>query len=407
MTDRVPRRTFLAQAAGVVAAASLPLPSTAASWARVPGANARLRLAVVGAGGRGRYVMTIFQKQPELDVVAVADPWDASVQQALQRAPGARTAVDYRRVLDMADVDAVLIATPDHWHSRVAVDALRAGKDVYCEKPMAHSPEEGRQMVRAVKETKRVLQVGLQQRSGPHYLDAKRTYFDTKRIGKVVHVRTYWHGNAARVVRPPFTEQPAGLDWKQWLGPAKARPFDPKVVVSWREYFDFGGGMLTDLFTNWIDVAHMFLGEDLPASAVAAGGTFQYADGRDGPDTVDALLEYPGRWTASFAGSLAPGASGAAVEFYGTEGTLYIDRQKYTFTPPGRDAPPVTVPFPGDQTEQHVANFVACVRSRGTPTSDVVSGYRSTLTTLLAKQAYVEKRRVTLDAARERAAVSD
>jgi predicted dehydrogenase len=151
----------------------------------------------------------------------------------------------------------------------------------------------------------------------------------------------------------------------------------------------------------------MFLGEDLPGSAVAAGGIFQYADGRDAPDTVDALLEYPGGWTASFAASLAPGASGAAVEFYGTEGTLYIDRQKYTFTPPGRDAQPVTVPFPGDQTEQHVANFLECVRSRGTPTSDVVSGYRSTLTTLLAKQAYMEKRRVTFDPARERAAVSE
>src|SRR5687767_574163 len=112
------RRTFVARAAGVVAAASLPIPLTAASWARVPGANARLRLAVIGAGGRGRYVMTLFQKQPEVDVVALADPWDRSVQQALERAPGARTATDYRRVLDMQDVDAVLVGTPDHWHSR-------------------------------------------------------------------------------------------------------------------------------------------------------------------------------------------------------------------------------------------------------------------------------------------------
>jgi len=406
-TPSLTRRTFVARAAGVVAAASVPIPLTAASWARVPGANARLRLAVVGAGGRGRYVMSLFQKQPEVDVVALADPWDRSLQQALERAAGARTAADYRRVLDMRDVDAVLVGTPDHWHSRVAVDAMRAGKDVYVEKPMAHSPEEGRQMVRAVRETKRVLQVGLQQRSGPHYLQAKREYFDTKRIGKVVHVRTWWHANAARVVRPPFAELPPGLDWKQWLGPAKARPFDPKYVVNWRSYFDFGGGTLTDLFTHWIDVAHMFVGEDLPGAATAMGGIFQYADGRDAPDTVDALLEYPGGWTASFASSLAPGATGAGVEFFGTEGTLYIDRQKYVFTPPGRDAQPVTVQFPGDQTEQHVANFVECVRSRATPTSDVVSGHRSTLTTLLAKQAYVEKRRVTLDPARERAAADD
>ena len=398
------RRAFVVGSAGALAAAA-PLP--AMSWARVPRANARLRLGLIGAGGRGRYVMSFFQKDPELDVVAVCDVYDANRDQAIAKAPGARPYGDYRQLLDAKDVDAVLIATPDHWHAPIAVDAMRAGKDVYVEKPLAHSAEEGRRIVRAQKETGRVVQVGLQQRSGPHYLQAKQEYIDTKRLGKIVYVRTWWHGNAARVVRPPWTTQPAGLDWKQWLGPAKARPFDPKMVVNWRSYFDFGGGTITDLFTHWIDVAHWYVGEDLPAAAGAMGGIYQYADGRDAPDTVNVLLDYPGGWSASFAASLAPGATGAGVELLGTEGTLYIDRGRFVYTPTQKDAPPVTVPWPGDQTEQHVANFLACVRSRGTPNSDVVSGYRSCLTTLLAKQSYVEKRRVAFDPARERASLSD
>jgi predicted dehydrogenase len=400
------RRAFVARSAGVAAVAALSAtPLSAASWRRVRGANARLRLGVIGTGGRGRYVMTLFQKQPELDVVALCDVYDAYLQQAAARAPGARTYGDYRRLLDARDVDAVLIATPDHWHAPMAVDAARAGKDIYVEKPLAHTPEDGRRIVRAVRETKRVMQVGLQQRSGPHYLEAKREYVDGGKLGKVVYVKTWWHGNAARVVRPPFAEQPAGLDWKQFVGPAKARPFDPKQFVNWRSYFAFGGGTITDLFTHWIDVAHWYMGEELPTSASAAGGIYQYADGRDAPDTVNVLLEYPGGWSASFEASLAPGARGAGVELMGAGGNLYIDRGRYTFTPAERDAQPITVQSQGDQTDWHVQNFVECVRTRATPTSDALSGYRSALATLMGKQAYVEKRRVTLDPARERAAV--
>jgi len=391
------RRTFVL---GSAAAISLP----AAAWARVTGTNDRLRLGVIGAGGRGRYVMSLFQKQPDLAVVAVCDVYDRNRDQAIAASPGARPFSDYRALLDAKDVDAVLIATPDHWHSTVAGDAMHAGKDVYVEKPLAHSADEGRRIVRAQRETGRVVQVGLQQRSGPHYLEAKREYLDTKRLGKIVYVRTWWHANAARDVHPPFTGQPAGLDWKQWVGPARPRPFDPKIVVNWRSYFDFGGGTITDLFTHWIDVAHWYVGEELPSSAVAAGGIYQYPDGRDAPDTVNVLLDYPGGWSASFAASLAPGATGAGVELLGTEGTLYIDRSRYTFTPTEKGAPPVTVNVTEDQTIPHVANFLACVRSRTSPNSDVVSGFRSCLATLAGKQAYVEKRRVALDPARERAA---
>ncbi len=203
---------------------------------------------------------------------------------------------------------------------------------------------------------------------------------------------------------PRLHGEPAGLDWRRWLGPARDRPFDARQFWNWRAYLDFGGGTITDLFTHWIDVAHLFLGDDIPAAATAAGGVFHYADGRTAPDTVNVLLEYPRAWTASFEATLAPGASGAAVEFMGTGGSLLIDRGQYAFTPAG-GGPAVTVKAEGDMTEAHVRNFLDCVASRRPPNSDVVSGHRSALASLLGKQAYLERRRVAFDVRRERKAV--
>ena len=410
------RRDFLRHAAGTAglalaaAAARAPAPAvsprTEASRGRVPGANDRLRLGVIGTGGRGRDVMGAFLRQPGVEVVALSDVWDVAANEARGKAgPQATIHADYRRLLDRKDVDAVLIATPDHWHAPIAVDACGAGKDVYVEKPLTHRAEEGHAIARTVRAHGRVMQVGLQQRSGAHYLAAKREYFDSGRIGKVAYVRTWWHGNGYHLRKPDFTAQPAGLDWKQWVGPAPMRPFDALQFWNWRSYFDFGGGTITDLFTHWIDVAHMFLGDDLPTAAVAAGGVYQYKDGRTAPDTVNVLLEYPREWTASFDATLVPGAHGEAVEFMGTGGRLLIDRGQYTFTPAG-GAPPVTVRAEGDLTDAHVRNFLDCVASRRTPNSDVVSGHRSALASHLGKQAYVEKRRVAFDAAREREALA-
>ncbi len=378
----------------------------------MPGANDRVRLGVIGTGSRGRDVMGAFLKQPGVEVVALNDVWDQAAAEARAKAAalpaGARAAVvaDYRRLLERKDVDAVLVATPDHWHAQMAVDACAAGKDVYIEKPLTHDLEEGHRIARAVRDAKRVLQVGLQQRSGAHYLQAKREYFDSGRIGKVAYVRTWWHGNGFHLRKPDFTAQPAGLDWRQWVGPAPMRPFDALQFWNWRSYFAFGGGTITDLFTHWIDVAHMFLGDDLPAGASAAGGIYHYKDGRTAPDTVNVLLEYPREWTASFEATLAPGARGAALEFMGTEGSLLIDRGKYVFTPKEREAPPVTVQATGDLTDAHVRNFLDCMRSRATPNSDVVGGHRSALASHLGKQAYLEKRRVAFDVQRERGLVS-
>jgi predicted dehydrogenase len=398
------RRRFISHAA-VGAAGVLAMP--ARSWGRVLGANERIRLGVIGTGSRGVGVMRLFHAQQDVQVVALNDIFDVHLQQAREVVGSdARTYRDYRELLAAQDVDAVLIATPDHWHAPMAIDAARAGKDIYIEKPLTHELEEGYAIAKAVREADRVMQVGLQQRSGAHYRRAKEEYFDSGVIGKVTFVRTVWHGNTFHLRQPSFTAQPAGLDWEAWLGPAASRPFDAHQFYNWRSYFDFGGGTITDLFNHWIDVAHWFMNDDVPVAGVASGGIFHYPDGRTAPDTVNVLVDYPDRWTASFEATLVPGARGAFLEFNGTGGSLVITRSQYTFTPPGQGAQPVVVTAEGDLTEAHVRDFIESVRSRRAPSSDVVSGHRSALACHIGKHAYLRKERVTFDPEAERQRLS-
>jgi predicted dehydrogenase len=397
------RRKFLATSAAGAA-------MTAASWNQVLGANDRIRLGVIGTGNRGGDVMRWFMKEAQIEIAALCDVYEKNLNAAHQAAGGkAKKHTDYRALLDSKDVDAVLVATPDPWHKQMAVDTMKAGKDIYIEKPLTFSIEEGHEIIRAVKATNRILQVGLQQRSGEHYAEAKREYFDTGKMGKITLVRTWWHGNSYHLRKPNFKDQPAGLDWKAFLGPVKFRPFDAQQFYNWRAYLDFGGGQITDLFTHWIDVVHWFTGEDLPVAANAVGGVYAYPDGRTAPDTIAIHLEYPSKWAATFEATLAPGGRGAAIEFIGTGGRLQIDRGGYTFqemTPRKAAASePLTAKAKRPLEEAHVQNFIACLKSRQTPPSDVVSGHRSAVASHLGKIAYLQKRRITFNPASERAHV--
>ena len=388
------RRKFIARtgagAAGLIGAA--------ASWNNVMGANDRVRLGVIGTGNRGGDVMGVFQRESDVEVVALCDCYDQHLNAALQKTEGkAKTFTDYHALLASKDVDAVLIATPDHWQSRMAIDALNAGKDIYIEKPLTFTIEQGHDIIKAVKANNRVAQVGLLQRSGEHYKEAKSEYVDKDKLGKIAFVRTWWHGNGYHLRKPNFKDKPPGLDWKAFLGPAKYREFDAHQFYNWRAYLDFGGGQITDLFTHWIDVVHWFMNEDLPKAAVASGGVYQYKDGRTAPDTIHVLLEYPGEWTATFEATLAPGIRGAGIEFVGTQGRLEITRGGYTFTPV--EGPPVKEQ--GDRgdgmTGDHVRNFLDCVKSRNRPNGDVLVGHRSALASHLGNIAYLERRRIELD----------
>ena len=389
----VPRRTFLR---GVTAA-------TALSYSRVFGANDRVQLGLIGCGERGRSDMGKFIKAGNTDVVALCDIYGAQIDGAKQDAPNARSFTDHHALLALKDVDVVLIAVPDHWHAAVATDALNAGKDVYVEKPLTLKVEEGPGIVKAARLNSRICQVGMQQRSGKHYLEAKRLYMDTGKLGKITLARTWWHGNSYHLRKAPASlqTQPANLDWAHFLGPLKWRDWDPQQYWNWRAYLDFGGGQVTDLFTHWIDVVHMFMGQDNPISASAAGGVYHYKDGRTAPDTINVLLEYPSQFTATFEATLAPGVTGAALELCGTEGRLWIDRSRYEFHPIGRNAQATVVQAASDLDLDHVQNFLECVRSRKLPNGDVLIGHRSAQASHLGNLSYMQKRRIDFDPVRE------
>jgi predicted dehydrogenase len=428
MTDQtVPRRDFIKTVGAATAA-------TALSYSRIIGANERVQLGLIGCGSRGVGVMNNFVKLGNVDVTALCDIYGAQFERAKQAASAAKTFTDHRRLLEAKNVDAVLIAVPDHWHLATTVDALNAGKDVYVEKPLTLKIEEGPIIVKAARVNKRVCQVGMQQRSGRHYLQAKQEYFDTKKLGKITLVRTWWHGNTFHLRRAPdrLRTQPADLDWTRFLGPVTWRDWDPQQFYNWRAYLDFGGGQITDLFTHWIDVVHMFMGDDIPVAASASGGVYNYKDGRTAPDTINVLLDYPSQFTATFEATLAPGVGGAGIEFCGTEGRLWITRGRYEYydvpepgapTPPpaapaasgpaqspapaaprpnpGPPPPTAVVQASGNMDQDHIKNFLDCVVSRKQPNGDVLIGHRSAQASHLGNIAYLEKRRIAFDPLRE------
>jgi predicted dehydrogenase len=389
----VPRRAFLRGATAV----------TALSYSRVYGANERIQLGLIGCGERGRYDMSNFVKSGKTDVVALCDIYGNNIDVAKTTAPNAKTFGDHRKLLEMKEVDVALIGVPDHWHAACAMDALNAGKDVYVEKPLTLKIDEGPEIVKAARVNDRVCQVGMQQRSGKHYLEAKAQYIDTGKLGKVTLARTWWHGNTYHLRKAPasLAERPSNLNWARFLGPLKWRDWDPQQYWNWRAYLDFGGGQVTDLFTHWIDVVHMFLGQDIPVAAQASGGVYNYKDGRTAPDTINVLLEYPKDLTATFEATLVPGVTGAGIEFCGTLGRLYIDRQHYTFTPVGRGAQPIDVKASSNLDMDHVENFLACVKSRNKPNGDVLIGHRSAQASHLGNISYMQKRRIDFDPVRE------
>ncbi len=378
---------------------------TAASYERIQGANDRILLGVIGPGVRGRHVMGLFQKCPGVQVTALCDIYRYQLDKALKQAPGARTFHHHRKLLEARDVDVVLIAVPDHWHATIAIDAFQAGKDVYIEKPLTRKIEEGPEIVKVARVNKRVCQVGMQQRSGPHYIEAKKKYLDTGRLGKITLARTWWYGNTYHLrVAPAFLKTlPPDLDWARYLGPLRWRDWDPQQYWNWRAYLDFGGGQVTDLFTHWIDVVHMFMGQDTPTSSVAQGGVYRYKDGRTAPDTINVLNQYPAEFTATFEATLVPGIKGAAIEFCGDKGKLWIDRKRYEFLSAEKNATPEVVEpnYKTDFTIYHVQNFLDCVRSRKRPNGDVLIGHRSAQASHLGNISYVQKRRIDFDPVRE------
>ena len=374
------RRSFLMGAA------------TAASAMRVLGANDRIRLGLVGAGGRGNHLINMANQVGGIEWAAVCDAWDERRDKTAERlgVPVKRYG-DYRALLDQKDVDAVIAATWDHMHSRITIDACRAGKDVFVEKPMTSLPMQGVEVVEAVRQTKRIVQVGVQQRNLANFIEAKKRFFDTGMIGAVNMVRTFWNANTGYLEKPPAgTEnKPAGLDWDTCLGWLPKIPWDPKRYFNRFAYWDFStGGQTGGLFVHMIDVVHWYLGLTRARSAVALGGIYRYNDGRDTPDNIDAVVEYPDNLVVTFEATLTDmiEKESADIVFHGSNGRLSIFRYGYRYIPAGKDAPEITA-GPGSEPA-HMGNWLDCVRTRKQPNADVVSGHYSALSCHLMNIAY-------------------
>ncbi len=358
------------------------LAATAASASRVLGANGRIRVGVIGTGGRGQLLMGLFKQCADCEMTAVCDVYEPRRAQAREKdAPQAREYGDYRQILERKDIDAVVIATPNHWHTRMATEAIAAGKDIYLEKPVTHTLEEGPRLLSAVEGSKQIVQTGTQNRSMPHFFQA-RDIIANGGLGKVAFVETYFYQNYARLNPARFRVDAAKLDWQGFLGPAPAQPLDAVRFQWWRWFWDFGEGTLTDLFTHVVDVSHWFLGKDTPES-VSATGLRSLIPSWQTPDLVNACYQYPGGLMVVYNSMMGASLQGGGTLFRGTKAMLRISRSGFEMWDepdqlvaqgPVNTPPKLEAKAEGDVVLLHVRNFLDCVRSRKTPNAPVAAG---------------------------------
>ncbi len=391
----ISRRSFLA---GSLAAATV---ATAASTRKILGANDRIRLGVIGTGNRSRSLMRNVNEIGNIEWAALSDIWDRRMDEAAEITGTVDKYADYRKLLERQDIDGVIVGTFDHVHAQITVDACRAGKDVYVEKPMTSLPEQGPEVVRVAKEAGRIVSVGMQQRSIPHFIEARERFFDSGLIGEVNMVRTIWNGNGGYLfpVPPGMERKPVGLDWEACLAWLPKIPWDAKRYFNRFAYWDFStGGMTGGLFVHMVDVVHWFLGLEKPISAVALGGIYQYNDGRDTPDNINLILDYPKKVNVTFEANITDMASPevADIVFMGTGGRLSIFRSGYSFLTSGEDKPAreITLKVSYGSARPHLANWLECMGSRKKPNADATEGHYSSMACHIGNTAYKEKNRV-------------
>jgi predicted dehydrogenase len=377
------RRKFLATAA----AAPLFVPRSA--W----GANDRLAYGLIGAGGRGRYLNQNFQKLGA-ECVAIAEVYEPNAQSALKDSPNAKTFVEYHELLAAPGVDAVVIASPDHQHCPMLLAALDAKKDVYLEKPMSHSLEESRRMVEAVRKARQVVQVGMQRRSAPSMLHAKEIV-DSGALGRITLAKPMWNWNVSKPLNN--TPLPGKLDWKRFLGPAKERDLEPMRFRSWRYFWDYSGGNMTDQGTHLMDVVQWFTGAGLAKSAVCYGQEAKNT-GSEVPDVFCAVFEYEklmATWTLNYCNSYENDWS---CMLQGDEGTMTMNNAGFKVwrEPSTKFTEPVHVLNAPIPIEPHIQNFLDCVKSRKEPNAPVEVGASAVSAPHLANLAYHQEKRVRM-----------
>ena len=437
----VNRRRFMLTAAGAAAWASSA--KLAHAIGQSPGDT--IRLAIIGFGTQGLTDANAALRVPNVQVVAAASCYDGHLERAreLLGDDSLRTR-DYRRILDRKDIDAVVVATPDHWHTRVILDALDAGKDVYCEKPITHTADEGAVLVRAVQKSKRILQVGSQHTSSPHIIEAKQLIKDGV-LGQVTQLEGSWNTNneiSSWLAPAPPDASETTIDWPRFQGTAPKRPFDPDRHFQWRIFQEYGEGLAGDVLVHIITTLHFVLDLDVPTVGNAVGGRFVWKGKRNVYDTITGSWEYPEGMISVLGATQNTAYGGTQIRIMGTKATMVLTFTDYKIydddsppnwryttnvwpkaaresywqskglpieTPPpqiGSNPQRVPVvsrqwqpPTPPVRQPWHMLHFVDCLRARRTPVQDVVMGTNAALTSHMANLAYYGKQTVRFDRA--------
>jgi len=366
---------------------------TAASAAAVRGANERVRGAIIGAGGRGRYLTGEF-KEIGVEMAAVCDVYKPNLEAGLKAAStGAKPYADYRKLLEDKSLEVVVVATPDHWHAQMVIDAVNAGKDVYVEKPMVHTPQEGYRVIEAVRRTKRVVQVGTQRRSFPLFHEAKKLMTPAN-IGDVRLVNGWWYNHQSSVRQGKFE---GDIDWNAWLGTAPKRDADPSRFFNWYYYWDYSGGLMIGQAAHIVDSIHWFMNSGIP-SAVVVGGGRPNLEGVEVPETTTMCLEYPENYLATFTvGYKAMRYSGTLdqlVQYNGSKARFDVGRESYALY---REDPKAIELKPSEfkvepgtfnsATRAHIRNLLECVKSRQDPNAPVEAGHATSVAMCMAMES--------------------
>jgi predicted dehydrogenase len=401
LDSKISRRDFVAA-----------VPLAALRPTRAPAANDRIAVAVIGCGERGLAGEVLeFRKETGAELAVVCDAWRpqrekaaAAVKKATGREP--KMLVHYQDVLAMPEVDAVVISTPDHLHCAMLRDAVRAGKDVYIEKPLAMNMGELTETVDAVKQSGRIVQVGTQVRSFPSSA-AAQAFVHAGGLGRIFRVeqsrnahRPYWHRYAARPVR----EQ--DVDWQAFLGACPPRPFNADQYAGWYGYREFSLGPQTGLMAHFVDLVNFITGATFPKSVTAFGGTFRWKDARTAPDSFDAILEYPDQgFVARYSTTFGTDAN-SYLKFFGTRGSMDATEwnKPWILSPESEEPESVRegAHIPARPSTPHMKNWLECVRSRREPAAPIEAGYRHAVACLMADESWVRGTRVVYDPAERR-----
>jgi predicted dehydrogenase len=392
----------------------------ALSASRIQGANDRIGVGIIGCGGQGSGNWRNFLAQPDVTPIAVCDVYDTNRERAAAMSKDKVTQLkDFRQLLDRKDIDAVIIATPDHWHALQTIMACKAGKDVYVEKGLSSTVREGRIAVDTARKYNRIVQVGAQERSGDHFAQAVKLIQDGA-LGSIRRVSANWTRNMMpgfkpRALKAGLTD---ALDWDMWLGPAPARPFDPfRFSYNWRWFWDYSGGQMTNWGSHTLEVVRWALNVKTPTAVAAVGGRYELKDGGETPDVQDVIYSFPG-CTVTWAGCEVSGfenikypqgdpRSKPLMEFHGTKGSMALTRRGFEVTPEiwtgdDQDGKPAMEPMKvSAMGGSHVRNFLDCMKSRRLPNCDIEEGHYTMVMCHLANISMRVGRMLHWDAAKE------